>query len=108
MSDTPRTDAATNLALTGSWVRAEHARILERELLVANGRVKELEAQQAWRPIETAPTSGPEILAARRHTDGVDVIWPGEADDQASDGSTFYSHWMPRPAPPKQQGKATP
>ena len=42
MTDTPRTDAATNLALTGSWVRAEHARILERELLAANARVRVL------------------------------------------------------------------
>lgn len=42
MSDTPRTDAATNLALTGSWVRAEHARVLERELSAANARVRVL------------------------------------------------------------------
>lgn len=48
-----------------------------------------------WRSMATAPTEGPKVLAACRHTKAVHHVWPSELNDQASNGTLYYKAWMP-------------
>lgn len=81
-------------------------------------RIAEMEAAQAWRPIETAPKDGTEILAHCPH----DQIHAGEPHiiivrynsnrhatgwyDQSLDGDGRRvdrpTHWMPLPPAPQE------
>lgn len=65
-----------------------------------------------WRPIETAPKDGTDILVCVRDTDICLVVdWDDEASRPGWNWATLdgphyhenlFSHWMPLPAPPKE------
>jgi len=77
-------------------------------------RVAELEAERAWRPIETAPKDGGCILACDARTvDWYLVVGWSQTSDigwgwSTQDGLTYHqdslTHWMPLPAAPKSEG----
>ena len=65
-----------------------------------------------WKPIETAPKDGTEILVCGFASRGYYVTtakWHGEwmlfnADDDAHTVESFdHTHWMPLPSPPKEE-----
>jgi hypothetical protein len=79
-----------------------------------------MEKTMEWRPIETAPRDGTELLGFWRYLDangrsyceGMRVIswdesWQGWHDDEdethtygAATNTGLYTHWMPLPPPP--------
>lgn len=119
-SKTPRADAAAVFRKDefGDWVEtvnADFARHLERELaavteerdaLIASARIKE--ANSGWRPIETAPRDGSDVLTwwdgKRRIAWSYDRKGPwltaGDAWNMDCAEYTQPTHWMPLPAPP--------
>jgi hypothetical protein len=48
-----------------------------------------------WQPIETAPFTGPQVLAAARYTKSVLYVWPSELREKASNGEPRYKAWAP-------------
>jgi hypothetical protein len=60
-----------------------------------------------WNPIQSAPDTGPKVLAAHRHTKGVSFVWPSELSQKASDGSTFFAFWC-EVTHPSEDGCAQP
>jgi hypothetical protein len=45
--------------------------------------------------MDSAPTEGPQVLAARRHTKAVYTVWPSELLERGADGELFFKAWMP-------------
>ena len=74
-------------------------------------RVKELEAANAWQPIETAPRDGSRILAYQSSTgdcisecwweEDLTDFWAGWVNDFDSEPSP--THWRPLPSPPEAE-----
>ncbi len=84
-----------------------HAAVCEKHpLAAARRRIAELEAERAWRPIDTAPRDGAMVLLG----------WAGDVPPEAgawneglgwADADGWYdlanpTHWMPLPAPPTE------
>lgn len=70
------------------------------EVAALRTRVRELEAAQAWRPIETAPKDGTRILAYGGW--GIAIIW-WSSWLEWYDGEGAHlepTHWQPLPSPP--------
>lgn len=67
-----------------------------------------------WQPIETAPKDRPIIVSngeavgeAQYHESAEGWWWAGYHPTDASDGCVWQpAHWMPLPAPPKENDHA--
>lgn len=59
-----------------------------------------------WNPIQTAPSDGTRVLLFREgFAEAMAVAWRGTDEEwRPVNGSTFPepTHWMPLPAPPKE------
>lgn len=101
-----------------SCLSIQDAHAVARAFLTAHERIRELEAKQAWRPIETSPRDGSHFLALMWHgkaqlvvmaswaKNGVlydvretsSVGWDPRWDPR---GKTPAPLWQPLPEPPK-------
>jgi len=73
-------------------------------------RIKELEAQLAWQPIETAPKDETVILTLCKNGRIAPAVWYDNpfgdihtVIDNFSGKWWTVTHWMPLPKPPKEQ-----
>jgi len=73
-------------------------------------KIKELEAQLTWQPIETAPKDGTVILTLRKNGRIAPAVWydnpfgdKNTVIDNSSGKWWTVTHWMPLPEPPKEQ-----
>jgi hypothetical protein len=80
----------------GDWLACEEAEAMARELL-------ERREREDWRPIETAPHNGDEILAQTLEHGVTIICWQGDHGWRTSrKDETTPTHWRPRPAPPAE------
>lgn len=76
----------------------------------ADARIRELEAEREWRPIDTAPKDGTHILAnleTRSEQWQETLFWDGAEEWWWSVRKGDYieyevTHWMPLPQPPNR------
>ena len=103
----------------------EHIEVAEKALLWADKRIRELEAERQWQPIETAPKDGETIIlvCSVNHQEAYDstvatAIWGERYADGDLENCMWINwnegknsiddytecdnltHWMPLPKPP--------
>lgn len=74
------------------------------EILRLAAEVERLRDEREWRPIETAPKNGTEVLLWCERRQGHFIgVWDSSSDRWKSFGNTIYAtHWMPMPEPPDE------
>lgn len=114
LQPTQETDARSCI---DNLVCSDFARRLERERDQARRELSELREATSWRPIETAPKDGREVLLFERWTDVPFVGYWGERENKWEAHRSHYTvkgdgvvksslcqsdilHWMPLPKPP--------
>lgn len=79
-----------------------YASTLRLERIAAlEARVRELEGERGWRPIETAPKDGTTVLARQGNWAAFHTYWNGDSWSPVEyNGSFRPTHWQPLPLPP--------
>lgn len=77
----------------------------KKELDAKDKRIAELEAQQQWQPIETAPKDGTPILVSGILLSACVARYVDDGFYRGRNDMVKPTHWTPLPQPPQAEGE---